>query len=141
MSKKDPSQNLCCFQDRQEPVHPSQNQHTDSEWQFLSELEVPVGSDAEQRVAVWLTKSLKTLDLPEDFVNKILKSAQDAMTRLTRVESVMNIEHIHVCLFIPQTHTQESQFWGFFRAEKVMDTAEDTLVHGQMIAFYLYLEG
>ena len=127
--------------DTEEHLNQSRHQHMDTDWQFLGELGLPVGSDPQQMVAAWLTTSLRTLDLPEDFVNKVLKSAQDAVTRLTRVESVMKIEHIHVRLFISPTHTQVSPFWGFFRAEKIMDTAEDALVHGQMIAFYLYVEG
>ena len=128
--------------DTQEHLNPSRNQPRPmfADWQFFCELGLPLDSDAEQTVAVWLAESLKRLDLPEDFVNKVLTSAQEAVTRLTRIESVLKIEHIHVSLFIPPAPIQESQSWGFFRAEKIMDTAGDATVHSQVIAIYLYVE-
>ena len=127
--------------DPEEHVNPSRNQRMGTDWQYLSELELPPGSDAEQTIYVWLTESLKPLALPENFVNKLSESAQGAVVRITGVESMMKFEHIYIVLFVPPEHSLKEQSWGFFRVEKIMDPAEGAFLHGPLIEFYLYREG
>jgi hypothetical protein len=112
-----------------------------TDWQRLGELELPPGSDAEQTIYVWLTKSLKPLALPENFVNKVSESAQGAVVRITAVKSIMKFEHIYLVLFVPPEQDLKEQSWGFFRVEKILDPAEGALMQGPLIEFYLYREG
>lgn len=139
ISKRDRSHNSGRFKNRGKHTNPSQNQLTDADWQFLGKLELRVAADAEQKVHVWLIEALKPLDLQEDFVHKVLRSAQGAVARLVHAESI-EFEHIHITLFVPPQLTRKDRSWGFFRIEKSMVTAEDHVVHGRMIALYLYLE-
>lgn len=135
------SQKRMDLEGTEENSNQSPSRHMDANWQFLGELELPVDPDAVQTVRLWLTESLKPLELQEDFMNKILKSAQGAVARIIGVESVMESEHIHIILLIPPTHTLTSESWGFFRDEKRIDAAEGAVMHVQRITFYLYLEG
>jgi hypothetical protein len=125
----------------EEHSNQSSSQHMDANWQFLGELELPVDSDAVQTVHLWLTESLKPLELQEDFMNKILKSAQGAVARIIGVEAVREFEHIRIILLVPPEQMLTGQSWGFFRDEKLIDAAEGPVMHVQRITFYLYLEG
>lgn len=127
--------------DLEEHVNPSRNQRMGTDWQYLSELELPPGSDAEQTIYVWLTKSLKPLALSENFVNRVSESAQGAVARITGAEPILKFEHIYIVLFVPPAPDLKEQSWGFFRVEKIRDPAEGALMHGPLIEFYLYREG
>lgn len=140
MSKKDQSQKLSWWKDREEPANKSQDQLPDSDWQCLCELELRVFDHAEQTVHVWLTECLKPLDLQEDFMDKVLRSAQGAVARSVRVEPELKPESIHILLFVPPEHGLKNESWGFFRVEKIRDEAQSAVAHGQTMAFYLYLE-
>jgi hypothetical protein len=125
----------------EEHSNPSRSQHIGADWQSLGELELLVDSDAAQKVHLWLTESLKPLELQEDFINKVLKSAQGAVARIIQVESVMKFEHIHISLLVPPAQTLTRQSWGFFRDEKLINSADGPVMPVQRITFYLYLEG
>lgn len=124
-----------------EHVDQSRNQRMITGWQFLGELELPVGSDAERIVHTWLTKSLDPLNMHVDFLNKVLMSAQEAVARAIRAEAVMKFGRIQITLFFPSERALKGQSWGFFRVEKIMDTLEGAMAPARGIEFYLYLEG
>lgn len=140
-SRKAPSRKISCLKGEVESVDPSQNPLADSDWQFLSELELRVVDNAEHLVHAWLTECLKSLDLREDFMKRVLRSAQGAIRRSARSESGLQFESIHIILFIPPTHGLGGQAWGFFRVEKPGETVQDAVSPGQTIALYLYPEG
>jgi ribosome maturation protein Sdo1 len=110
-------------------------------WQFLDELELPVSSDAEYHLRTWLTSSLNPLNMHADVLNKVLKSAQEAVARLIRAEVAIKLERIKITLLVPAECTSKGQSWGFFRVEKSMNRTENTLAPGCAIEFYLYQEG
>lgn len=119
----------------------SQHQRIDPDWQFFNGLELLLGSDAELIIHGWLTKSLEPLYLQIDFLNKVLKSAQETLVRVTRAEPVMKIEQIYILLFVQAKRSSEGQSWGFFRVERAINQTKSATALGQTVEFYLYLEG
>ena len=119
----------------------SPNQSSCTDWQILSKLQLPFGANSDDRINAWLTETLKLLNLPMDFLNKILKSAQEAISRVVQVESVTEFEHIHLLVFSPVNHTSIGKTWGFFRIEKIGSAGQDKNPPDHSIEFYLYIEG
>lgn len=110
-------------------------------WQTLGELELALNPDTDHTVNKWLAVMLSPLGLRADFVNKILRSAQDAMTRLMQVNDSSRFEHLHVLVFVPLENASKGlNPWGFFRIEKIDRTA-DNQNPDHTVEFYLYLEG
>lgn len=103
-----------------------------SDWQLLGELKLALGSRADGAISAWLTELFKPLQLHPDFLNRILKSAQDATARL--LQAGLPLEHIHLMIFVPQDRAAAGQSWGFFRIEKTQDP-------DHAVEFYLYPEG
>lgn len=118
--------------------NPSLNKSTDADWQILGKLELPVGSMADLTINTWLMKTLNALNLQSDFLNKVLKSAQDAAGA---VQNGMEFEHIHLLVFAPVDRTSIGKTWGFFRIEKIESAGQDKNPPDQSIEFYLYIEG
>ena len=110
-------------------------------WQLLGELELPVEVNTDNTIHAWLTEVLDPLNLSADLLNRILKSAQDAATRVWQAEPGMELEHIHLIIFVPPDHTSTGQTWGFFRIEKIENTVEGKAAHDHAIEFYLYVDG
>ena len=84
---------------------------------------------------------LGSLNLPVDFLNKILKSTQDSAIRAMQAESLMKFEYIHLIIFAPSEHTSKGRTWGFFRIEKIENVTADYRLPDHAIEFYLYLDG
>jgi len=118
---------------------PSSNNFPGADWQILGELELPVGSsNADDAIKARLMEILNPLNLHADFLNKILKSAQDAAARV--MQNGMELEHIHLLVFAPKDRSSKRQTWGFFRIEKI-EGAADVDSPNHAIEFYLYVEG
>lgn len=111
-----------------------------SGWQLLGELELPVRAGADDAIRTWLAELLDPLQLHADFLNRILQSAQDAAGRALRAEGVIGYDHIHFMLHAPKDHESNGGTWGFFRVEKIGDTAQGMAASAHSIEFYLYLE-
>ena len=110
-------------------------------WQSLGDLELAVGSDSDRIVRDWLTTILSPLDLGADFRDKILRSAQEAVTRLILSATAANFEHLHLILFHPARLVSKPQAsWGFFRIEKIENAVEGNDNPDHAIEFYLYME-
>jgi hypothetical protein len=116
-----------------------QNQR--SEWQFLGELELPAGASLDDAIHTWLTNLFDPLSLHGDFLNRILKSAQDAAARVFESESAGKYDHIHLVIYGPREQGSKPGTWGFFRVEKVENRAEEPSTAAHSIEFYLYREG
>jgi hypothetical protein len=111
----------------------------ETSWQVLEELELMAGSNADATVGKCLAVILSRLDLRADFLDKVLKSAQEATSRAMQAESVRKFEHLHLLIFVPTAHTQNNQNWGFYRIEKVEKAAGKTNPD-HTIEFFLYQE-
>ena len=92
-------------------------------------------------IQVWLKETLHQLPLEKDFLNRVLKSAQDSATNAFRAGTMMKFEHIHLLIFVTQQHASNEKTWGFFRIEKMGTPTADTKKYDHAIEFYLYREG
>ena len=97
-------------------------------------------TDVHHTVSKWLTLILSRLELGEDVVNKVLKSAREALSRAMPAANDTRFDHLHLLVSTPMHLSAKRQSWGFFRIEKVERTA-DTANPDHTIEFYLYLEG
>lgn len=122
-------------------IDPSSNSFSGTDWRILGELELPVGSETNGMLSMWLTEILSPLDMHVDFLNRILKSAQNAAVRAFQAETEIKSEHIHLLIFVPQDIASRDKTWGFFRIEKIESSTENTAVAAHAIELYLYREG
>lgn len=102
----------------------------------MGEVDLPVSSGASLAIHFRLTEILNPLDLPPDFLKKVIRSAQDAILRATQAETVKQLEHIRLVIFAPREYLSKSGCWGFFRIEKM-----DTKAQEYIFEYYLYLDG
>jgi len=116
-------------------------QRNDSEWQLLGELELPAGMDLDGALRSWLTELFAPLALHEDFLNRLLQSAQAAAARVFLDEVGMKSDHIHLVIHGPRNLETKQGTWGFFHVEKVIHPAGETSPVAHSIEFYLYAEG
>jgi hypothetical protein len=120
----------------------SHTQNQRSEWHFLGELELPAArANPDETIRTWLTNLFDPLALHGDFLNRILKSAQDAAARVFLSESAEKYDHIHLVIYGPRDQGSTPGTWGFFRVEKVENTTKETSSPAHSIEFYLYREG
>lgn len=127
-----------------EVLNASDSSHTrknHSQWQFLGELELLAGTNLDETLRAWLTKLLEPLALHPDFVHRILKSALDAAARAFQGEAEMMCDHLHLVIYGPGRQGSIPGTWGFFRVEKVENTAKEGSNAAHSIEFYLYMEG
>lgn len=101
------------------------NKYTGSGRKLLGELELPIGAKADETIIAWLTELLSPLNLHADFLNKVLKSAQNSAAHILLTESAAKFEHVHLIIFVPSDPISKEQTWGFFRIEKIESTKTD----------------
>ena len=111
-------------------------------WQFLGEVELRIDSDVEDALNTRLLGILTPLNLQEDFLHKILQSAQDATLRARKSEGVKTeFEYIHLVVFAQNRQVAGQQTWGFFRFERGKSTFKNLHHSVHSVELYLYLEG
>jgi hypothetical protein len=113
----------------------------ESLWRALGEIKLPVEANINFEIQRWLTLILGPLNLPVEFLNKLLKSAQSATGRAIQAETLLKYVHIHLLVFVLGDHAQKGQTWGFFRMERIEPTVTENASLDHAIEFYLYLEG
>ncbi len=119
-------------------TNPSHHEIAGTDWQVLGKLELPIDFGADDAVASWLIETLSPLNLQTDFLNKVLKSAQEATAHTIRSEAVIHFQHVHFLVFATVDQAPERQAWGFFWIGKIGD---DELMLDHTIEFFLYQEG
>jgi len=113
-----------------------------TDWQVLGELELPIGSESAGVINTWMREKLSLLKLEADFINRILKSAQDAARRfMESKDAEAKLGNIHILVVAPLSHKLEEKTWGFFRIEKLESTREAINPPDHYIEFHLYFEG
>lgn len=121
---------------------PSSSQPSGADRQILGELNLPVGAEAERTIHAWLLETLSPLNLDVDFLSRISKSAQDAVARAATLEHVaIGSGHLHLLVFGPRDLEPGRKTWGFFRIDKLDNTAGNRNPADHSIEFYLYVEG
>ena len=113
----------------------------DSQWQLLGKLKLPVGVNQNGTIRAWLMELFDPLALHEDFLNRILASAQDAAARAIQGETALKSDHIHLVIFGPRDPGAKKGTWGFFHVQKIENLAETKSAADHSIEFYLYMEG
>jgi hypothetical protein len=109
-------------------------------WKMLGELQLAPGDDSHHTVDKWLGVILSRLELQEDLVNKVLRSAWEAVGRALQTAQATRFDHLHVIVFVRADLTARHRSWGFFRIEKVeTEDVKETPDHA--IELYLYPEG
>jgi hypothetical protein len=93
------------------------------------------------KIQAWLREILGSLSLNTDFLDRVLKSAREAVTHACQTEIEMEFEHIHLKVFSPEDSVLDEKNWGFFRIEKVGTPVEGASIADHSIEFYLYREG
>lgn len=116
------------------------NPHNNN-WQALGECKLSLDASMDARIQAWLKENLDSLSLKTDFLNRILKSAQDSATRAIQAGVEMKFEHIHLRVFTPESSISNEKTWGFFITEKVGTPVANTNRVDHSIEFYLYREG
>jgi hypothetical protein len=109
-------------------------------WQILGELELATEVASDRAVNKWLAVILSLLDINADFAVKVLKSAQDAVSRALQVQSVVKSKHIQLLILVLTDREMRRHNWGFFRIEKIESESNRT-DPDHTIEFYLYQEG
>jgi hypothetical protein len=112
-----------------------------SEWQSLGELTLSNESADKEQIHLWLTGLLLSLSLHPDFLDRIVKSAQDAAARAFQNETAGKADHIHLVIYGPRDQGTKPGTWGFFRVEKVENTTGEPSTAAHSVEFYLYREG
>ena len=119
----------------------SHTRRSNPEWFLLGDLELPVGTNLDGTLHAWLTELLGPLALHPDFMDRILKSAQDSAEHALQDETVLLYDHIHLMIHVPMEHGSKSGTWGFFHVEKTGHGGEESSAAVHSIEFYLYKEG
>ena len=107
---------------------------------MLGELILPVGSDANDLISAGLIELLAPLELHENFLNRVLKSAQNYVGRARNLDMGVPFGEIHLCIFGPNERTSKGQTWGFFRIEKIDNHEQNVAYPDHTVEFYLYRE-
>lgn len=121
--------------------HTNSSLHFVSGWQLFGELELRVTPDADRTIGKWLRVIFSPLNLHADFLNRVLKSAQEATVHAMRLERMRKFRHIHLLVFAPAERASNSQAWGFFKIGKIDDSPNRGEFNDHSIEIYLYLEG
>jgi hypothetical protein len=116
-------------------------QISETGWQLLGELQLPVGSNNDDTIHTWLTEILGPLQLQITLLHQVLQSAKETAARVVHFETATKFAHVHFLVFAPVNYTSKGQTWGFFRIEKVEFAKSFKDLPDHAVEFYLYLEG
>ena len=122
-------------------IHPFQNEPPRLDWRALGQFKLSIEPDADSVINAWLKETLAPLNLPKDFLGKVLKSARELVTRVVETATITEPGHLHFSVFASTDHISHGQAWGFFRIEKLEDATEVDGIPNHTIEFYLYPEG
>jgi len=122
-------------------IDPSHNQLPRTDWQILGELQLRVGSNPNGIINQWLTKVLGPFSLPDDLVNKILRSMEDAAVRILSPDiAERKFEYLDIVVLAPAGLASKGQTWGFFRVERTSADTKIENANGHCVEYYLYLD-
>jgi hypothetical protein len=110
-----------------------------NEWRKLAEFELLAGQAQWDTIQIQLTEVLVKLQLEEEFLNKVLKSAQKSTAHFMGVQMPSDWK-MHLLIFAPGEYKSNGKSWGFFRTEKFQGPRTESGLQPTM-AFYLYPEG
>lgn len=112
----------------------------DTDWHRLGELELPAGASADSAIRNWIAPILNTLNLSPDFLDRVVKSAQESVMRYLDPDAGLTNGHIHLSIHAPREHLTKGKTWGFFHIERIENRVEELDDRGHAIDYYLYVE-
>lgn len=119
-------------------IDPQPNYHPQTNWRKLGELKLQAGSNPDGSIKAWLTHILSDFSLPNDLVNRLLKSMEDSAGRVLRSEALS--EHLEIVVLAPAYLVPQGQTWGFFRIERASADSQLDGTKGLCVEYYLYLD-
>jgi hypothetical protein len=115
--------------------------HPTPNWQTLGEFELPIDASTDAAVHAWLAEILVHLNLSSDFLERVLKSAQESVGHTFQSDAENVLSHIHISILVPCGHIPSGRSWGFFRIERIEASEDSSDERHHAIDFYLYVEG
>ena len=112
-----------------------------TDWHLLGELELPAGAAADSAIQSWIAPVLNMLNLSPDFLDRVVKSAQESAMRYLHPDAGLTSGHIHLSVHAPREHLAKGKTWGYFHVERIENRAEMMDSQDHAIDFYLYVEG
>lgn len=110
-------------------------------WHVLGELVLHIATSTDEAVHTWLAEVLMPLNLSPDFLERVLRSAQESVGNTIHPNSEDTLSHIHISILVPRGHTPSRKPWGFFHIERIEASADNSDERHHAIDFYLYVEG
>lgn len=118
---------------------PQHNHLPQTDWRKLGDLKLRAGSNPDGIIKTWLIPILSDFSLPNDLINKLLKSMEDAATRVLIPDGTeAQLEHLEIIVLAPEDLVSQGQTWGFFRVERTSTDSEGDDSLGHSIDYYLY---
>lgn len=122
-------------------IKTSHNKVFDAEWQLLGELKLSANSTSNFSINTWLAEILSRLDLPENFLNRVLDSVQESVMRTLQQNVSKTLGQVHLSFYSPFDKLSKRKTWGFFHIERTEDRRDSVGITDHTINFYLYVEG
>jgi hypothetical protein len=110
-------------------------------WWVLGEHLLSVDSNLADAIHACLTSSLKALNLPVEFQNRLMDSAQSLSAQLLPGEPSMELQQLHLTVYLRQYAAPPGKSWGFFRIDRVGRSAEGAESPDRSVEFYLFSDG
>jgi len=114
---------------------------SDPAWQTLGELILMRGEHHDQAISRWLPEILFPLQLTEEFLNRVIRSAQETAARAVNSQAENAAGDFLLKFYIPLTLTAAGTSWGYFSVVKIEHPDTNPETAASRINFYLYLEG
>lgn len=115
--------------------------HPTPNWQTLGEFELPIDASTDAAVHAWLAEILVQLNMSSDFLQRVLKSAQESVGHTFQSDAENVPSHIHISIFVPRGYIPSGRSWGFFHIERIDTYADSRDERHHAVDFYLYVEG
>jgi hypothetical protein len=110
-------------------------------WQLLGLFDLTSEQSSTDAIGPWLVEILSPLQLDEDFLNRVLGSADEAALNAIKAGSSEKSLYARLKIFAPRKHVPTGQMWGFFRIENIGSEKQSDNFLQHMIEFFLYVEG
>jgi len=88
----------------------------------------------------WLLEILNPLNLPTNFLNRIVVSTLDSALRALETTAAKKTNHIYISIFAPHWSAQNGDNWGFFFIGKIDEQVPAATSGSHALDFYLYPE-
>lgn len=114
--------------------------HEDPAWQSLGELNLPVDGNQDEAVRHWLQEILHLLDLPEDFLDRMLQSVAETAARALQALPAEGAGQITLNISTARDAFPTEKAWGYFSITKTNHPEGRPGSEAPAIHWYLYRE-